>query len=143
MVWARILIIVDILIGIVNLLLLFMHTTTVSMVTQWHTISSPHLNSVTVAHYMVQTAVTISCWRRTLGALRTPSPLSEVEQTVWRVSCYFLMLQPVILLLAPARVRAKIGESVKMAFYVLYNILYSAARLSIFFIVFYSIRYAM
>ncbi|KAF9440730.1 hypothetical protein P691DRAFT_767320 [Macrolepiota fuliginosa MF-IS2] len=143
MVWARILTVFEILVGIINLLFLFMRATTVSMVTQWRTISSPHLNFVTVAHYIAQTVVTILCWCMALGALRNPSPLSEIEQKVWRVSCYFLMLQPVILLLAPARMRAKIGECVKTTFYVLYRILYSAARLSIFFIAFYSIRYTM
>lgn len=65
---------------------------------------------------------------------------SEVEQQIWLGSSLFLSLQPIILLLAPQRVRARLWTGFKSIFFALYNIVYAVARLSIFFVAFYACR---
>ncbi|KAJ3567604.1 hypothetical protein NP233_g6258 [Leucocoprinus birnbaumii] len=109
---------------------------------QWEIIAECK-HSIKYSFYTASTITTLLCWINFYGLNDNVVFPSQAEGRIFRVSALFMGLQPLILLCAPRWIRRRIWGIVKSLFWIIYNLAYAAARVSVFVIAFHSIKMAL
>ncbi|KAJ3567608.1 hypothetical protein NP233_g6257 [Leucocoprinus birnbaumii] len=117
---------------------------TTPMRIQWWNLSRSKSNGVlTGACWIAGTAVTLLGWGQYYTLATQMTFPSSIEGQIWRASSLFMALQPFILLLAPRFIRSMVWRPVRRCVWVMYNLVYAAARVSILAIAFHSVKLAL